>query len=366
MDDEKPPMPPGVYENAPDLICEVALESGDIQSCNQKFSDRLGFPKDDIIDSRASAFFQPLGQSSLLSTWRELDVGGEIQNLEVEVSPAEESNFIASLSATINRESSDSSAMVFLRDISELKKAHRKLERQTERLERSNEELKQFAYLASHDLQEPLRMVASYTQLLARRYEGELDDRADKYINYAVDGAQRMKALLNDLLEYSRVGRDAAAPELHAAEAILDDVVSNLSVRIAESGGVVEYEDLPDIYGDRSQLVRLFQNLIDNGIKFSNAETPTVTVRGRQSDDATIFAIEDNGIGFDPDNAGRIFDVFQRLHERNRFDGTGAGLSIVQKIVDYHDGSISVESEPGKGSCFTVKLPHPSHEPQGS
>jgi len=357
MNDDESSLLPSVYENAPDLICAVDLETGRIWSCNRTFSKRVERTKPEIIDSGADTFFQPTDGSSLAEVWKELDEEGEIQNFEVVVTPVDSETFVASLSATISRESSAASARIFLRDISELKEAQRELERQTERLEQSNEELKQFAYLASHDLQEPLRMVASYTQLLARRYEGELDERADKYINYAVDGARRMKALLNDLLEYSRVRRDAAEPELHSGESILDDVISNLSVRIAESGGVVDYDELPDVYGERSQLVRLFQNLIDNGLKFSDAETPTVRIRGRRSDGMTVFEVEDNGIGFEPDNADLIFDVFQRLHPRDQFEGTGAGLSIVKKVVDYHDGSISVESEPDNGTCFTVKLP---------
>ena len=223
-------------------------------------------------------------------------------------------------------------------------------------LKRSNEELQRFAYVASHDLQEPLRMVASFTQLLAQRYQGKLDKDADEFIGYAVDGANRMQALLNNLLVYSRVGTRGKPFEMTDYEHILSQALSNLMVAIEESGAVITHDPLPTIMGDEVQMVQLFQNLIGNAIKFRGKKSPRVHVSTKQEGNEWVFSVRDNGVGIAPKYYDRIFVIFQRLHGRE-YPGTGAGLAICQRIVERHQGRIWVESEPGKGSTFYFALP---------
>ena len=242
-----------------------------------------------------------------------------------------------------------------------LRKAHDTLElrvaERTADLERSNADLEQFAYAASHDLQQPLRMVASYVGLLSQRYRAQLDEKADRYIDYAVGGAKRMQALVDGLLHYSRVGtRGGAVTRLDAA-AVVAEARANLSECIEESGAVIEVGALPEVAADRSQMVQLFQNLLDNAIKFRSRATPVVSVTCRDDGDRWEFAVRDNGIGIDPKHAERVFEVFKRLHTEQEYPGTGIGLALCRKIVERHGGTIRVESEPGKGSTFIFTLP---------
>jgi light-regulated signal transduction histidine kinase (bacteriophytochrome) len=217
--------------------------------------------------------------------------------------------------------------------------------------------LEQFAYVASHDLQEPLRMVASYTQLLARRYGGKLDADADEFIGYAVDGANRMQVMINDLLSFSRVGSRGQAFRSTDLAGVLDGVLSDLHMTIQESGAVVTHDPMPTVIGDEAQLARLFQNLIENAIKFHGKETPRVHVSAVQTAEGWEFAVTDNGIGIDPKYFDRVFIIFQRLNQRKAFPGTGIGLAICKKIVERHHGRIWVTSEPGRGSSFHFTLP---------
>jgi light-regulated signal transduction histidine kinase (bacteriophytochrome) len=231
------------------------------------------------------------------------------------------------------------------------------LKRQTLELARSNADLEQFAYVASHDLQEPLRVVASYAQLFSQRYQGTLDPEADNMIGRVVNGAFRMQQLINDLLIYSRVGTHGKGMQPADCSGVLDDVIANLKKSIEESGATVTAEPLPSVMADRTQLKQLFQNLIDNAIKYRSTQPVTVHVRAQQHDKEWVFAVQDNGIGIHPDNAQRIFVLFQRLHAEEEYPGTGIGLSICQKIVERHGGRIWVESEPYKGSTFYFTLP---------
>ena len=224
-------------------------------------------------------------------------------------------------------------------------------------LARSNAELEQFAYVASHDLQEPLRMVASYTQLLGRRYRGKLDSDADEFIGFAVDGALRMQELINDLLAYSRVGTRALQVEAIDTGSLVDQVLGDLTAAIGESGATVRHGGLPTVQGDRTQLRQLFQNLIANAIKFRGERPPQVHVSAERNDRAWSFAVRDNGIGIDPDYRERIFVLFQRLHTRAEYPGTGIGLAICRKIVERHGGRIWLESQPGQGTTFWFSLP---------
>jgi PAS domain S-box-containing protein len=244
-----------------------------------------------------------------------------------------------------------------IRDISRRKDAEAHLLQKVEELNRSNEELGQFAYIASHDLQEPLRMVASYTQLLSRRYTGKLDADADDFIAFAVDGASRMQLLIHDLLAFSRVGSKGKEMADTSSGAALTEALRNLQGAIEDSGAIVTHGDLPTILADDTQLVQLFQNLIGNAIKYQPPGIPRIHVTASaRDDDKWLFSVQDNGLGIDAQYFDRIFGVFQRLHKREEFEGTGIGLAICKKIVERHGGSISVESTPHLGSTFRFAL----------
>jgi signal transduction histidine kinase len=231
------------------------------------------------------------------------------------------------------------------------------LAKYSEELQRSNIELQQFAYVASHDLQEPLRMVASFTQLLAKRYKEKLDDDARTFIAYAVDGATRMQTLISDLLSYSRVGSQGRAFERISCDQVLDRVLSNLKLLIAESGAAITRQPLPDVLADPQQLGQLFQNLIANAIKFRGEIAPRVDITVSRNREEWEIVVRDNGIGIAPEHAERIFIIFQRLHTRTEYPGTGIGLAVCKKIVERHGGRIWVEGSPGHGSAFYFTIP---------
>jgi signal transduction histidine kinase len=224
-------------------------------------------------------------------------------------------------------------------------------------LARSNTELEQFAYVASHDLQEPLRMVSSYLQLLQRKYQGQLDASADKYIAYAVDGAARMQRMINDLLAYSRVMTRGKAPVATDCERAWSDALANLERRIQENAAVVTHDPLPTVQADASQLIQVFQNLIGNAIKYHGAETPRIHGSAQRQPGHWLFSVRDNGIGIEPQYFERVFVIFQRLHGKEEYSGTGIGLAVCKKIVERHGGTIWVESQYGAGSTFYFTIP---------
>ncbi len=242
-------------------------------------------------------------------------------------------------------------------DITKMKFLENKLKEKNDELERSNMELEQFAYVASHDLQEPLRMVASYTEILEQKYKGKLDQKADKYIGYAVEGAKRMQGLINDLLVLSRVNTRGKPFGPTDCNDLIKSVLSGLKGSINEKKAQINVDPMPTVLGDATQLYQLFQNLISNAIKFHGVETPVVNISAVKEGKEWVFSIEDNGIGIDPQFFERIFVIFQRLHQRGVYQGTGIGLSIAKKIVERHGGRIWVKSEQDKGSQFNFALP---------
>ena len=246
-------------------------------------------------------------------------------------------------------------------DITELRHAREELIQRTRELIRSNQELEQFAYVASHDLQEPLRMIASYTQLIAQRYRGKLDADADEFIGYAVDGATRMQAIINDLLKLSRVGTCNTVFTRVNAQAALDKALANLRLIIEESDASIACGPLPALNADESQLTQLFQNLIGNALKFRGSNSPCIQVGAEHQGEEWVFHVRDNGIGIAPEHSERIFLMFQRLHGKKEYPGTGIGLTICKKIIEHHGGRIWVESEQGKGSTFYFAIPTTLH-----
>jgi len=243
------------------------------------------------------------------------------------------------------------------RDTTKRRRAEEGLKRVMAELERSNAELEQFAYVASHDLQEPLRMVSGYVGLLAKRYEDKLDTDAQEFIAYAVDGTTRMQTLIQDLLAYSRLGTQGQPFQPTDCTGVLEGALANLQVAIEESGAVITHDPLPSVSGDESQLVQLLQNLIGNALKFRGEDPPRVHVSAQQKGQEWVFAVRDNGIGIAPESSERIFQIFQRLHGRDEYPGTGIGLAVCKKIVERHGGRIWVESEPGKGATFYFTIP---------
>lgn len=242
-------------------------------------------------------------------------------------------------------------------DITERKKTEEALQRQAAELKRSNQELERFAYVASHDLQEPLRKVKSFTELLARHFQGQLDERVNTYIAYVIDGAERMHLLINDLLAYSRVERRELSHEAVDLSAIVQQVWDDLELKIRENEATITYDALPTIKGHKPFLQQLFQNLISNAIKFRSEAPPHIHIAAKHQANEWVFSVEDNGIGIEPQFYERIFVIFQRLHLRSEYAGTGIGLAVCKKIVERHGGKIWVTSEPGQGTTFSFTLP---------
>jgi len=238
-----------------------------------------------------------------------------------------------------------------------LARAALELSRRDEELARSNVELEQFAYVASHDLQEPLRTIANYTQLLGERYRGKLDEQADKYIAYSVDSAVRMQSLIHDLLEFARVGKVEIEHSATGCGAVVDEVLKNLQAVVKESGAVVNWSSLPVVMIDRGQLLQVFQNLIANAIKFHGADTPVIQIDSEKKEHEWVLTISDNGIGVPIESWHDIFVIFRRLHTRTEYAGNGIGLSICKKIIERHGGRIWIEAQARPGSCFKFTLP---------
>lgn len=248
-------------------------------------------------------------------------------------------------------------ALAVLRDVTERKRAEEERKRR-EMLERSNEELQQFAYICSHDLQEPLRMMASYAQFLSRRYKGKLDGDADEFIDYIVEGAKRMRSLIQDLLDYSRLGQHEVCSEKANTRTAFETAIENLKFKIEESGAKVTCGELPMVAGNQIQIAQLFQNLIGNALKFkAGNRVPEIRVDAEKHNQEWTFRVSDNGIGFEPKFSSHIFQVFKRLHPKHAYEGTGIGLAVCKKVVERHGGKIWAEGEPNRGATFYFTLP---------
>lgn len=333
----------------------VDPESGAIVDANQAASQFYGYPPERLRQMKIGEInqlsFTEIAAEMALATeerrtyfnFKHRLASGEVRDVEVYSGPINEKGRTLLYS--------------IIHDITERKHAQQALAKRTQDLARSNAELEQFAYVASHDLQEPLRMVASYTQLLARRYQGKLDQDANDFIGYAVDGANRMQRLINDLLAFSRVGTRGKPFEPTDCNAVLKDVLDNLQMSIEESGATITCDDLPTVAADESQLSQLFQNLIVNSIKFRSEQAPNIHISAQRRENDWQFSVRDNGIGIAPEYFDRIFVIFQRLHARGEYPGTGIGLAVCKRIVERHNGHIWVESEPGQGATFNFTLP---------
>jgi PAS domain S-box-containing protein len=307
-----------------------------------------GLPMAQAMSAEQFAELAPRYRAALAGVPQSFDVetldGQVIYRVQVEPLHDEQGRVIGGLSVS--------------RDVTEPRRAQREMAARTAELERSNAELAQFAYVASHDLSEPLRMVASYLQLLRRRYHGQLDGDADAFIDYAVDGAARMRTLIEDLLAYSRAGRSERPAEPVNTERVVEEVASTLRALAEDDPPEIKWGELPTVQGDPAQLVQLFQNLIGNAVKFvAPGVQPRVAVSAERQGALWRFAIEDNGIGMQPHHADRVFGMFQRLHTRDEFEGTGIGLAIARKVVEHHGGEISAAPRERGGSCFVFTLP---------
>ena len=259
------------------------------------------------------------------------------------------------LNPVINNE--DSFVIASVVDITERKKAEALLEEKIKELEKSNEDLQEFAYVCSHDLQEPLRVISNYSKLIARRYTGKLDENADEFIDIITDASLRMQTLINDLLTYSRIETKGKSFRKIKIAEIVQTASENLKLTIEESNATIQAKDLPEVYGDFSQLLQLFQNIIGNSIKFRTEAPPIISIGSTETSENWTVNIKDNGIGFDMKHADRIFVIFQRLHTREDYEGSGIGLAICKKIVLRHGGKITVDSSPGNGMLLSITLP---------
>ncbi|ADZ09998.1 PAS/PAC sensor signal transduction histidine kinase [Methanobacterium lacus] len=341
----------------------------DVNSSTEKFT---GCTRNELIGSDFSDYFtEPEkareGYQQVFKEGYVLDYPLEIKNKNRHTTPV-------LYNATVYKNKFNEVIGVFAaaRDITGIKKAERKLikyqdtlekkvNERTKALKQSNKELKEFAYVASHDLKEPLRMITTFLQLLERRYKDKLDNEANDFIRFAVEGSKRMDNMINDLLEYSRIGNQEREFEYLQSEKLLDTVLMNLKSSITDTNAIITHDPLPLIFANEQLMIQLFQNIISNSIKYHGEKNPEIHISTDNANDEYIFIIKDNGIGMNQNHLKKIFTIFQRLHTREEYEGTGIGLAIVQKIVQKHRGKIWVESELGKGTTFYFTIPNKNY-----
>jgi len=367
-----------LFETAQDGILILDAKTGQVVDANPFLKELLGYSQEEFLGRKLWEIGPFKGEDASKSAFAELQVNDRLHYegllLETKDGRRVEVEFISNAYLVDGRRFIHCN----IRDITErmrvnqaLEAANKELAFQVEEkgkradelalinaeLARSNAELEQFAYVATHDLQEPLRAVASCVLLLQTRYEGQLDERAQEFITHAVDGTKRMETLINDLLAYSRISTHAKPFAPTDCEVVLREALANLTVAIAESGAVVSQDELPTVSGDATQLTQLFQNLIGNAVKFRGERLSRIHIGAASIDGEWRFSVADNGIGMEPQYFERVFLVFQRLHTRKKYQGTGIGLAICKKVVERHGGRIWVESQPGEGAAFCFTIP---------
>lgn len=348
-----------ILENIEDGYYQADL-AGNLTFFNDSMCRISGIPREELMGMNNRQYTDQENARKVYQAFNKVyRTGNPRKECNWEIIRKDESKGYVEASITLQKDSSGKPIGFrgMVRDITERKRAEEALKEKTEELARSNRDLEQFASVASHDLQEPLRMVTSYLQLLARRYKGKLDSDANEFISFALDGSLRMWKLINDLLTYSRVGTREKELKLTDCKTVLDQSLNNLKVAVEENGAVVTHDPLPTVMVDNPQWVQLFQNLIGNAIKFRGNKPPCIHVSASRNGNGWIFSIRDNGIGIAPEYAESIFTIFKRLHGLQDYAGTGIGLAICKKIVERHGGRIWMESEVGKGATFYFTLP---------
>jgi signal transduction histidine kinase len=334
-----------------DGLIYICSQDYRIKFMNGQFIERTGY------DATGELCYKALHDLDSICPWCVNERVFKGETVRWEIQSPKDNHWYYIVNTPIYHTNGTLSKQAMIIDITEIKKTEEELKRISEELARSNAELKDFAYIASHDLKKPLQSIESFANLLARRYKGKLDAKADEFISYIVEGVQRLQILIKDLLEYSQIETKAKNIKPTDCSFIVEEAMNNLKTAMDESNAVVTYNKLPTIMSDPQQIISLFQNLIDNAIKFRSNKAPRVRISADRKGNEWIFSIRDNGIGIDPENFDKIFVMFQRLHGSADFPGTGIGLSICKKIIERHGGRIWVESEPGKGATFFFVIP---------
>jgi|SRR3990172_4031567 len=345
-----------VFRASPVGLALARLQDGRLLDFNPVFGQIFGLTRENAI-GKTSVELGMMATGARSRIVDEVREKGSVSNVEVTHTDRNGEKRFLLFSAERILVNDDPCSLTAVIDITERKQVEQRLLKANQELAESNKELEQFAYVASHDLQEPLRMVSSYMQLLETRYKEKLDSDAQEFIGFAVDGAVRMQRLIHDLLAFSRVGTRGRSPQAVDSGAALTDALQNLKMTIEGEKAIVIFDDLPVVMADKDQLTQVFQNLISNAIKFKGKRRPSISINAQISSGFAEFKVVDNGIGIDPKHAERIFVIFQRLHPREKYEGTGIGLAICKKIVERHGGRIWVESELGKGSTFHFTFP---------
>jgi PAS domain S-box-containing protein len=341
------------YANAPIIVWNPDFK---IIRFNHAFEHLTGREASEVLGERLDILFPAVSVQDSMAMIRRTSTGEHWESVEIPIQRVDgRIRTVLWNSATIYVPGTNKvfATIAQGQDITDRKDVERELVR-------SNAELEQFAYVASHDLKEPLRMISGFLELLSVRYEGKIDSEADEFIRFAIDGAKRMNWLIEDLLQFSRIGRTAWKPELASIEDAYQEAIRNLAVPIRDSGANITRGALPTLVIDRIQLTTLLQNLIGNAIKFHSDAPPRIEVQAKNEDGMWVFSVKDNGIGFPQEYSEKIFMMFERLHSKERYPGTGIGLAICKKIVERHGGRIWAESRGGQGSTFYFSIPETS------
>ncbi|MDY6964710.1 MAG: PAS domain S-box protein [Halobacteriota archaeon] len=341
------------------MIDSVFIGSSKAKIINVNDSTLLlsGYSREELIGSFPTMLLSKDSISSFIENLKELQAGIKVESLELSIKRKDGSEVPVStnVSFTTDLKGRPDKLVVVLRDITERKKYEKRLKETLNDYKNSMGELEQFTFIASHDLQEPLRMVASFVQLLSLRYRGKFDSDADEYIDYAVEGVKRMKGMIDNLMDLSSIGTSNKTLKPVECEKVLNLAISALDTKIKDSGAEILREPLPVVRGDNSRLIELFTNLINNAIKYRGPESPRIHISSEEREDNWVFSVQDNGIGIDPENVEHVFKIFRRMDKKR--SGTGIGLATCKRIVQHHGGRIWVESEPGEGTTFYFTIP---------